>query len=373
VLTPAPSVGPPRVVRITLTGNPAMNADMRDWVAPLAGWTVDQIKNLALPESLAAGQIWKGYGPGGTRLVMENRSMPDLPATLLMFSDHPEKVSQAGLLFEGGLIRMAPVRFQYYHQGLKGSPPRFLKLVVGNNQTTPARLWVIRADAGPNAAPFRVGHASTRTFLERMQRRAGCILEVEPGDQQVLALIPLLEDQVCTGLYQLCLWEGSPVQLALFAVDRADDAVIVPLLSDESDRHARGTYKVPDCRLGFHYTVGEGERYLTIGDTAPQNLFTGPPLKGLYGVRYYLDIVISNPTRHKQTVRIIFQPRGGGAAGTFLSPRGVLEVPPIKALVEYKVATVEVAAGTSRAFPMITMPEGASNLPVRLIFRPVSP
>lgn len=425
--TPSHAAAAPRVYHLVISGDPALFDDIKDWLlvgaglaapatptptpAPTPGGTLSppgstpQAGNvtpapvntptptpgpapptastppgapapdtIAPPDSLGPGQLWKGKTAGGSSLVIENHSMPDLPAALLMFSDHPEKVSEAGLLYEGGLIRQTPVRFQYYHQGKAGSPLRYLVLVVKNPGKKPARLWIIRAEAGPHKGAYNVGHESARRFLDRLQRRSGILLDLPAESQQVISRVALPPDQVATGLYQFCVWEGGPVQLAFFAVDNPDAPLeLSPLLTSAGDTHARGTYRVPDCRMGLHYVAGAGEQYLTLGDTPLADLFAGPALKGLYGVRYFLDLCLENPTASPHTVRIFFQPRGGGAAGTFLSPRGILQAGPVKALVEVPLTTVTIPARSGCLFPLVTMPEGASSLPIRLIVRPAVP
>lgn len=355
LLLAAPAMGAEEVVEIT--GHPAS-----------AGFVAEV---LGLPEAgaLDPGEeaVWGG------RLV-RNVPLPQLDARLLAFSDHPERVRHRGLLFQAGLVPFKPVRFQYYHEGGREEGPLFLTVRLSNRGSSPARVHLVEGAGGPDPEYFPAGHQNNVAFLRRLVAFEGRVVCLQPGESRQVALHALPYLHVVSGTLQMTMLQGSEVGYALFAVHDPREAVGFDLQSNPADVHARGVYPAADQVLLRGWEVGRTPGYVAFGAVRQPNILEGPDLKGDYGVLYRLELSLGNSTASAQKVEFLFNPRGGKATGTFVvqGPDGVLQewlVPePVPAFELVPLAVLEVPPGGAH-LTLWTMPEGASNYPVRLVLR----
>ena len=343
---------------LVLTGRPASAAFVAEQTGdPASG-------------SLAPGRS----GTFGGRTV-RNLDLPELPVRLLAFSDHPERVEHRGLLFQAGLLRFQPVRFQYYHEGGRRDGPLFLSLRVWNLGRRPARVHALQGAAGPDPDYFSAGHRNNQVFLRRLAAFEGTVTTLAPGEVRSLALHALLPEQVVSGTVQMTLLEGDQVDYGLFAVHDPGEPLGFDLQSKVGDVHARGIYPSADQDLLRGWEVGPEEGYVALGAVRQPNLVAGPELKGDYGVVYRIRLRVSNPGPRDERVEFLLNPRGGAATGNFLLQEegGRLQEwrasRPIPAFEKAPLGVLDVPAGGERRVTLWSMPEGASNYPVRIVLR----
>ena len=344
---------------LEVTGHPASAA----FVAKVA----------SLPE---AGSLEPGQSSTWAGRMVRNLALPELPAEILAFSDHPERVRSRGLLFQGGLLAFKPVRFQYYHEGGRVEGPLYLSVRLFNPGRSPARVHLVQGAGGPDADYFGAGHANNLEFLRRLAAFEGVVVHLAPGEVRQVALHRLPFEQVVSGTAQMTLLEGSDVGYALFAVHDPDEPVGYDLLSSPVDVHARGFYPAADQALVRGWRVGPEPGYVAFGAVRQPDLMRGPELKGDYGVLYRLDLRLENPADQACRVEFLFNPRGGQATGTFLARlegeeawREWAPSQPVPAMATLPLAVLDLPARGTRTLTVWTMPEGASNYPVRLVFR----
>ncbi len=307
--------------------------------------------------------------------TIQNLDLPQIPARILAFSDHPERVRSRGLLFQAGLLRFKPVRFQYYHEGGRPDGPLFLSVRLRNRGSAPARIHLIQGAAGPDADYFAAGHRNNQVFLRRLVAFEGRVAILAPGESLQVATHRLPFEQVVSGTLQMTLLEGRDLEYALFAMHDPAEPVGFDLLSNPQDVHARGIYPAADQVLERGWEVGPTPGLLAFGAVRQPNVLAGPELKGDYGVVVRADLRLMNPLDRPQRVEFFFNPRGGPATGTFLARIGqgkLLDwsVPrPVPAFAEVSLAVLEVPARGQTLLTLWTIPEGASNYPVRVLMR----
>lgn len=321
----------------------------------------------------------QALAPGGSArwggIEVRNLHLPELPVEVLAFSDHPERVRSRGLLFHAGLLAFKPVRFQYYHEGGRKEGPLFLTVRLANRGRAPARVHLVQGAAGPDPVYFTAGHQNNRAFLRRLAAFEGIVARLAPGEVRQVALHELPVDQVVSGTAQMTLLEGSEVQYGLFAVHDPAEPVGFDLLSNPKDVHARGIYSAADQDLVRGWEIGPGEAFVAIGAVRQPNLLHGPELKGDYGVLYRVQLDLRNPGPEAERVEVAFNPRGGQATGNFLvrAEDGALQEwrapDPVDAFQKVPLGVLEVPARSRRVWTLWTIPEGASNYPVRLVLR----
>lgn len=380
---------------LTVFGNPADSAYLQATVKRL-GFSIEE----TLPDLYPGQQICLSNG-----LLIKNVAYPNLKTEILSFSDHPERVKERGLLFKGGLIPFKPLRFQYYHEGGKEDNQLWLRLDLRNNsQRQKATVMLIEGEGGPNRDYFQAGHKNNEQFLRHLAAGCGRLLEIEPEQSITIFCQKLPYCQVLSGTTQFTLLEGGEVSFYLNALEDPQEMLSFNLLSNPKDVHARGIYACADQFINKAIIVKDdkaSEVRAAVGALRQPNIIVGPELRGDYGVVYALQFLLINQTASAADFELVINPRGGKATATVLEqtdfynqiiePAAWLseQVPDLayfrfgnqyndRSLVkeaepfsEYKAALLSVPAGQSAVVRLLTLPEGASNYPVRFIMRRV--
>ena len=134
--------------------------------------------------------------------------------------------------------------------------------------------------------------------------------------------------------------------------------------------HARGEYLVPQFYFDYSYEVGGDNLEIPIGQLPLPNLRQGQALAGDYGVQQAVTVTIVNSGAGAAPVAIYANPRGGRATGTYLIDRTLVQTHALPAFSRYKIWQETIAPRTFRRVQIISMPEGGSSYPLRLIFAP---
>ncbi|MBV8749073.1 MAG: pilus assembly protein N-terminal domain-containing protein, partial [Candidatus Eremiobacteraeota bacterium] len=310
---------------------------------------------------------------GSTHVAIENTALPSIQPSRLLVSDYPERLTANGVLFTARLDRTQAQRFLYYHYNPGSEPARRIVLVARNTSNAPATVQMIDGSAGPGPNEMEVGHLSTKRFLVREARNEGQVLTIAAGATTSLVVHPLPPQSVVSGILQLRLVSGDPLELALVAQDAMamDEAPgdTSQLLSGGAP-HARGVYPVPSFVFERTYDVEGDDLDIPIGQLPLPNLRQGEALSGDYGVEQTLNVVIVNMTRGPRAIALYANPRGGRATGTFLVDGTLVQAHALPAFSRFKIWQETINAGTFRRIRIVTMPEGGSSYPLRLTFAP---
>jgi hypothetical protein len=316
-----------------------------------------------------------GYIPvdGVTHVEIENSALPNIQPARLLVSDYPETLLANGVLFTADLGRRDAQRFLYYHYNPASQPNRRILLRVGNPSAEPATVQFISGSAGPEPNEMEVGHLSTQRFLVRELQNEGSVVTIPPNTTINLVDQPLPSGTVASALLQLREIEGDPVHLTLVAQDATaplDQSVETTALLSGGVAHARGEYDVPQFYFDYTYATDGDPLEIPIGQLPLPNLRQGEALAGDYGVQQAVTVTIVNSGTGALPIAIYANPRGGRATGTFLIDRTLVQTHASPAFSRYKIWQETIAAKTFRRVQIITMPEGGSSYPLRLIFAP---
>jgi hypothetical protein len=379
---------------LRVTGNPASAEYLRDAIAtaveaaatlrPGASVSVnpdgvpvrrdlgiDDRTELDVPVTIAGD----GYFTvsGNTHVIVENTALPPIEPARLLVSDYPERLTADGVLFTARLDRDQAQRFLYYHYNPGTEPARRILLKVHNPSMAPATVQMIDGNAGPGVNEMEVGHLSTRRFLVRQARNEGMVVTIPGGATVNLVDHPLPPQNIVSAVLQLRLVTGDPVDLALIAQDAnapEDQSVDETQLLAGGIPHARGVYPVPTFYFDRTYDVDGDDLEIPIGQLPLPNLRSGEALGGDYGVEQSMNVVIVNMTRGPHAIALYANPRGGRATGTFLIDGVLVQAHALPPFSKYKLWQETIMPGTFRRIRIVTMPEGGSSYPLRLIFAP---
>ncbi len=308
---------------------------------------------------------------GTTHVVIENTALPPIEPARLLVSDYPERLTANGVLFTARLDRAQAQRFLYYHYNPGTEPARRILLKARNSSNAPATVQMIEGSAGPGTNEMEVGHLSTKRFLVRQARNEGSVTTIPPGATVNLVDHPLPATNIVSAILQLRLVTGDPVDLALVAQDAkapVDQSTDTTQLLAGGAPHARGVYPVPTFYFDRYYDVDGEDLEIPIGQLPLPNLRSGEALSGDYGVQQAMNVVIVNMTRGARSIALYANPRGGRATGTFLIDGTLVQAHALAAFSKFKIWQETITAGTFRRIRVVTMPEGGSTYPLRLIF-----
>lgn len=389
----AGTIAPETSVRIT--GNPASARFIRSVSAaaageaaqlrPGAGVAIDP-DAVAGARDLPVSDVLETHVPlqlngadyfsvlGSTRVRVENVALPRIRPSRLLVSDYPEKLTSNGVLFTAKLDTTAPQRFLYYHFNPADQPARRIVLRVQNSSTQPATLQFISGEAGPETNEMEVGHLSTVRFLAREAQNEGNVIVVPPATTVTLVDQLLPPGAAVSNVLQLREIEGDSVGLTLVtqnAGDPLDHAVDSAGLLESQTKHARGVYRVPEFYFDEVYNVGaDADLEIPIGQLPLPNLREGEALAGDYGVMQSINVTVNNPTAGEFPIAVYENPRGGRATGTFLIDRTLVQSHAVAAFTKWKLREYRVPPHSMFRISIVTMPEGGSSYPVRLIVAP---
>jgi hypothetical protein len=309
-----------------------------------------------------------------TRVRVENFAQPVIRPQSLLVSDFPETLKENGILFTADLVAKHAERFLYYHYNPSTQPDRRIVLKAQNTSSQPAIVQFIAGEAGPESNEQEVGHLSTQRFLVRLAQNEGSVVTI-PGNSTVsLTAQSLPARTVVSGLMQLNEIEGPPVHLTLVA-QNATDPIDGPIPTSAllvGDRpHARGIYPIPEFYFDYNYEADGPDVEVPIGQIPLPNLVQGQTLAGDYGVLQSVTIRMVNNDRHNaREIALYASPRGGKATGTFVIDRVLVQAHTMAPFGHYKLRQYTIPPGSFVRTEIVTMPEGGSSYPLRLIVAP---
>jgi hypothetical protein len=393
VAYPAGSIASDATVRIT--GNPATQLFVRDEAvaaavanvalrpgasvvpvtddvnvaAPLA---VDDITSVAVP-LIVQGEAYFTV-QGSTRVRVVNFAQPSIEPQSLLVSDFPERLSANGILFTADLTAKGVERFLYYHYNPAGQPDRRIVLKAQNTSSQPALVQFIRGQAGPDINEMQVGHLSTQRFLVRRAQNEGSVITIPGNTTFTIAQQPLPARSIVSAILQLHEIEGAPLHLTLVAQnlsDPIDGPIPTSALLVGDVPHARGIYPIPEFFFDYSYDAEGPDLEIPIGQIPLPNLVRGQTLAGDYGVLQSVTIRIVNNDRHNaRQIALYASPRGGRATGTFIIDRVLVQAHAMPPYGHYKLRQYTVPPGSFVRTEIVTMPEGGSSYPLRLVVAP---
>ncbi len=334
---------------------------------------VDDVTYVAVPIIIQGGDQYLTV-QGTTRVRIENFAQPVVRPASLFVSDYPETLRANGTLFTADLRPHEAQRFLYYHFNPDGQPERRIVLKAENPSLEPATVQFISGSAGPEPNEMEAGHLSTQRFLVRLAQNEGTVVTIPGGATVTLAQQALPPGTIVSNLVQLHEIQGAPLHLTLLAQDAADPVdgpVATAALLAGDDPHARGIYPIPEFFFDYAYDASGADLEVPIGQIPLPNLVQGKALAGDYGVLQSITIrMVNYDSRHSRDVALYANPRGGRATGTFIIDGVLVQAHALPAFSHYKLRTYTIPPGGFVRTEIVTMPEGGSSYPLRLVVAP---
>ncbi|MDR7419937.1 MAG: hypothetical protein QN178_13625, partial [Armatimonadota bacterium] len=293
-------------------------------------------------------------------------------AGVLLVSNRPEKITDNGLLFRDTLAPGKAARLLYHH--LNGTPgqERILKITLHNPGATRARVHYLSGHGGPSGDPIYIGFAATQRFLDALVGGRGYVVEVPAGRSATFTAYGLPPLALVSGLMQFQVIEGGPVDLVVHVrVPYLLDNTVTADLGPRAFPHPRGTFPGSVVEVAREHAVDRPGLVAELGVMSNlQDVRTGEPLVGDYGVLYRLRLRLVNSTDREVTTALVANAAGGLARGLFYIDGTPVDIGLARPYEDREVAVFAVAPRASRDVLVLTMPVAGSFYPVRLGLRP---
>ncbi len=402
----APAAGPPAGIipdhiTVTVSGDPAapaflaaqigsaVAAAIRPTLAP--GAVIHVADALPAPQPLGSGFLTEFRVPvtidpgagetavaGTTSVGVVNAGLAPFDPFTLSFKDDPERITASGVLSRTTIDAAHPVRLYYYHENT--AVRRRFCVVLSANDSVRTRVQIVGASAGPNVDVMGVGHAVTKTFLDRQPSGEGVVLEIAGGK-------PVLERDTLAGPGEgivgsadVRVLYGGPVTVTVMAIPPAADPsayLFGPKLPD--DGHARhGSFGLDGfAERIIGYTAGGPAATYRYGTRArtPENRDPADPGRdyGDYGVLQRVTFDLANPANDPALVYLYEKPLGGVVRSSFLVNGALTEVGCVRVAQPYAIASLTLAPHAAGSFDVLTMTDGGSNYPLEIGVTTVPP
>ncbi|GAC1299316.1 MAG: hypothetical protein NVSMB19_03190 [Vulcanimicrobiaceae bacterium] len=348
-------------------------AATRESVTVNAPLRVDDVTTIDVPLIISGGEQYFTV-QGTTRVRVENFAQPSIRPKSLLVSDFPETLKENGILFTADLTAKESERFLYYHYNPGGQPARRIVLKAQNPSSQPALVQRISGRGGPGFNEMEVGHLATQRFLVHVAQNEGTVITIPANATVSLMSQELPPKTTASGLLQLHEIEGAPLHLTLVA-QNATDPIDGPIPSSAllvGDRpHARGIYPIPEFFFDYAYDAEGPTLEIPIGQIPLPNLVQGQTLAGDYGVLQSVTVRMINNDRHNaRAIALYASPRGGRATGTFVIDRVLVQAHAMSPFGHYKLRQYTIPPGSYVRTEIVTMPEGGSSYPLRLVVAP---
>ncbi|HUV04226.1 MAG TPA: hypothetical protein VMX94_03885 [Armatimonadota bacterium] len=312
------------------------------------------------------------------QVEVENRILPRVQASHIMYSNHPESILKYQALFVG---RISPsegaTRLLYHHQNRMKKRIGFVIDVV-NPWPSAATLHIVEGVSWPMLDTVAVGYRAGSEFLDNHRKNIGRVIELPPRARQALVSQSLDALRTASGLMELRQLSGDPVFVRVMAKPESERlmhdqcGITVPAVGVEPSKLATSdhVYPGPMKNLAVTYTAGKPWLFVRIGKEALTHATQDRQLQGNYGVIYDIEATLENPLDRPHNVEIAFEATAGLASGVFFLNGSPVHVRWLQSLREATIGTITVPPGRSRTVSLRTMPLSGSAYPATIIIRP---
>ena len=307
------------------------------------------------------------------RLFVRNRGYSRPKPSLLLVSNRPEVITGQGDLFRRTIKGRTAARYFYHHRNDKGQPARWFRLELKNPGRHPVNVFVSPVGTGPTPDEIFAGHLAASAYFDYLKGGLGWFVTIKPGTSYVLDQRLLKPDQTISGVGYLSILDGSGLEVAVTASLPGElpppGQVPMPALEEGRDhpRTSRGIFPAFIQLLPVH-TIGSRYTYVYLGGEPYQaDIQDKSPNYGNYGAFYNLDLEIRNPLDQEKEARVYIVPGGGAARGIIQVDGVLLETPVMWPAQRTLIKKVTVPSGESRKVNLLTMPQGGSFYPVKIV------
>lgn len=375
-----------------VTGNPAPGWIVSRAAAQRAGNTLRVEPGAEVsygkpraPKALKSGTCAKAFvpvridGPGLIPVSLFapvdvcNRQISRLQASQLLYSNNPERVKKFGPLFTAQIQSGTRNRLLFHHQNELRKRMKFTVEIINAGGTT-ATVHSVSGCTNPIVDPVTVGYRAGQSFIHDYLGNVGQVFHIPAMSKLVLYTDHVAAKETASGIMDIQTIEGQNLYVQVRAdqpgsgsggngaVGAIDERSIPRQLSDD-------VYQSPTQKVEASYNVGDRWSFIRIGKEPIVHATLNKQLYGNYGVIYYINLRMSNPTGDPKTVRVVFEPSAGPASGLFLVDGKMIGARVVRPPSEFEITRARLAPGDTKHISIMTIPLAGSAYPASILVR----
>ncbi|MCB1186053.1 hypothetical protein KDL29_02705 [bacterium] len=255
-----------------------------------------------------------GGSKGSEQLTVENRRLHLPRENLTWFSNRPERVSRAQLLYFSKLKGQQAGRLVFHHQNQSGSDLDLVCRLL-NTGGSAASVHVIPGLAEPDVNTFYVGYRSAENYWTNLNAGNGYVLEIPAGGQAFIVNQRMRHGMTASGYMTLSSLDGGELRLEVMSVNHGSP--VPPWALESKGEASYCVFGEPFVNADINYSTGDNWLYMRLGSQLPASLSDSSVLQGCYGMTHSYNVELKNLHNYPALVFVVLRASAGEVKGQF--------------------------------------------------------
>jgi len=300
------------------------------------------------------------------KMELECRILAVPRESLTFFSNVPEQLHDAQLLYYADLPSRQSGRLVYHHQNRDSGALKLIARVL-NTSGQPAALHVVPGLSEPDINTFYVGFKSAENFWHNLNTGSGYVLQIPAGGQASLAVQSLAPGYTASAYFKLSNLSDTSLRLETLALKPGTAVTAQPW--PDSGQACRSVYPAPYQVVTASYEAGDPWMYLRLGESNPVSLTDGRVLQGCYGITHSYHVELHNPHSYPALVFAVMRVSAGEVKGQFFIDDEYLVTPLVVGGEEQLLKEIPLKPGETRLLKIKAIPLNGGFYPASIILR----
>lgn len=303
-----------------------------------------------------------------TLTVKESPPQTLRPASLVVLSNHPERIVSDGVLFDRK-VSQTPFRFMWHHRNDPEGPNRHLAILLTNTTGSARRLRVLWYGYGPSPDEIHVGHTAALDYSSAGLQGMGEEIVLPANGSRTIEIRFVKPGQTVSGMaYVDDLGSGGPLEVTVVATS-GTDLPTNPATVKDPGRTASGVF-AGGIETDASHLLGGPFTYIDFGgEPYEKDADHGHPSYGNFGTVYRTRLTLKNPSTTAKPAYLGFASGGGAARGVLALDGELFDLPMGVTGNGLPLKTLTLEPGEVRQIDVELFPQAGSNYPVRLVVR----
>ena len=303
---------------------------------------------------------------GTVEVLLENKAISTPRESMTFFSNSPEQLSGAQLLYYARLPAGEAGRLVLHHQNQSRFELQLVARMV-NTGSAPAAVHVIPGAHQPSINTFYVGFKSAESFWFNLNTGSGYVLTLPPGRQAYIFTQTLKRGYTGIAYFKLTNLGAEPLRLEVMALALGTSAPDGP--AADTGGTSRGVFPAPYMNFTATFVRGDPWLYLQLGKQAQASLVDGSVLDGSYGMTHSFSVELNNPGATPALVFVVLRASGGEVKGQFFIDDEYLVTPLLAGGEEQLLKEIPLAPGQTKLLKIKALPLNGGFYPASIILR----
>lgn len=306
-------------------------------------------------------------GPSRTaRVLLENTALALPRESATYFSNVPEQLRHAQLLYSAQLPPREAGRLVFHHQNQSGGRLTVVARVL-NGGTEPAAVHVIDGTCEPDINTFFVGFKSAEVFWTNLNSGSGYVLRLPAGGQAYLTAQALSPGYTASGYFKVSNLSDSALRLETLALSDGEVASVAPL--QDGNGSSNGIFPAPYITDTASYQCGDPWLYLRLGEQDPLSDDGQRILNGCYGMTHSFSVELHNARAWPALVFVVLRASAGEVKGQFFIDDEYVATPLVASGDEQLLKEIPLRPGETKLLKVRAIPLNGGFYPASLILR----